>query len=309
MASFLNITHSNQKKERLPCGNVLTVGRDRSSSLVLQDPMASRHHGMLRMVGEGQYYLLDTGSRNGIYVNSHRMSSPVLLKHDDIIRIGNSELHFDQDNVSPSGGIEGLDCDETMHCLVADIRDIIVLVSDIRGFTTLSESLPITSLTKLMAYWFQEVQRIVEKNGGTVDKFIGDCVLAQWKVKKNSAESFRQSLQATVELNKLSQKISEEFPEINQELRIGVGLNQGKAAVGLGVDNTIMGDVVNTAFRLESMSKELNTDVVINSSFYEQLPGLEKQGKKKKITVKGKVEVLKITRNNFKKLESFLQEN
>lgn len=310
MPAFLSIKHKSEKEEELLCVNVMTIGRDRTSTICLQDPLASRNHGIIRAVGRDQYYLLDTGSRNGVYHNSRRISSPVLLKDKDVITIGDSIINFNQEDNTLEETMDNQtigDFAETMHYVKADIRSIVVLVSDIRGFTTMSEKLPIETLTKLMSSWFQEVQETVEKNFGMVDKFIGDCVLAKWEVDSGDTESLFQALQCSIELNKLTTAMSKKFPEIDHPLKIGVGLNQGEAAVGIGVDNTIMGDVVNTAFRLETASKDLDTDVVMNSSFYSMMPDNFPLKDEKTISVKGKATELKVSSLDFTDIETFLQ--
>lgn len=310
MAAFLSITHKSKKVEEIICVNVMTIGRDRTSTICIQDPLASRNHGIIRAVGRDQYYLLDTGSRNGIYHNSRRISSPVLLKDKDIVTIGDSIINFTQEDNALEETMDSNtvgDFAETMHYIKADIRSIVVLVSDIRGFTTMSENLPIETLTKLMSIWFQDVQETVERNFGIVDKFIGDCVLAKWEVDAGDTESLFQALQCSIELNKLTSELHKKFPEIKAPLKIGVGLNQGEAAVGIGVDNTIMGDVVNTAFRLETASKDLNTDVVMNSSFYSMLPDKFPLKDEKTISVKGKATELKVSSLSFEDINTFLQ--
>jgi adenylate cyclase len=313
MPAFLKIVHRDKREENLLCVNVMTIGRDKSSSICLQDPMVSRNHGIIRAVGRDQYYLLDTGSRNGIYHNTRRISSPVLLRNKDLVTIGDSIITFSQEDNSLEETHDGtgkdIDFTETMHSLKADIRSIVVLVSDIRGFTTLSEKLPIEVLTELMSTWFQEVQDIVEKNYGMVDKFIGDCVLARWEVETGNTKSLIHSLRCAVELNRYTSKLHEKFKAIDKPLKIGVGLNQGEAAVGIGVDNTIMGDVVNTAFRLETASKDIGCDVVINSNFYKLLPNSFPVKNEKKILVKGKESQLTITALSFTEIENFLQIN
>ena len=123
-----------------------------------------------------------------------------------------------------------------------------------------------------MSHWFQEVQNIVERNHGIVDKFIGDCVLAKWEVEPGDTESLLLALNTAHCLNNVTLELGEKFPEIGHPLQIGVGLNYGQAAVGIGADNTIMGDVVNTAFRLENSSKDLDTDIVMNHSLLSLLP-------------------------------------
>ena len=306
MPAQLKIIHRDKREEDLLCTNVMTIGRDRSSTICLPDPMVSRNHGIVRSVGREQYYLLDSGSRNGIYHNNRRISSPVLLNDGDKITIGDSIITFSQER-EEDALMENTTTDfaETMHYIKADIRSIIVLVSDIRGFTTMSESLPIETLTKLMSTWFEEVQKTVAQNHGIVDKFIGDCVLAKWEVDSGDKESLMRALNTVSELNDLTAQLHIRFPEVGKPLKIGVGLNQGEAAVGIGVDNTIMGDVVNTAFRLETASKDLNSDIVINSSFYEMLEDFPVR-EEKNISVKGKTSELTVTTASFEQVKNYL---
>ena len=312
MPALLKILHKDNRVEEILCQQIMTIGRDKSSTLHLHDPLVSRNHGVIRAVGTEQFYLLDTGSRNGIYINNRRISAPMLLSDGDNITIGDTVIGFSQDFVQTDALDDTLentatDFAETMHNVKADIRSIIVLVSDIRNFTSISENLPIESLTKLMSYWFQEVQNIVERNHGIVDKFIGDCVLAKWEVESGDADSLIHALNTAHCLNNVTIELGKNFKEIGKPLQIGVGLNYGKAAVGIGADNTIMGDVVNTAFRLETSSKELNTNIVMNESFYSLLPEAFPNENIMKINVKGKADTLTVSTLNFQTLNVYLR--
>ncbi|MCH2204463.1 MAG: adenylate/guanylate cyclase domain-containing protein [Lentisphaerales bacterium] len=312
MPAVLKILHKDSRVEEFSCLQIMTIGRDKSSTLHLHDPLVSRNHGVIRAVGKEQYYLLDTGSRNGIYLNNRRISAPMLLKDGDKITIGDTIIGFSQDIIEAPALEDTLDNTatdfaETMHYVKADIRSIIVLVSDIRGFTSISENLPIESLTKLMSHWFQEVQNIVEKNHGIVDKFIGDCVLAKWEVEPGDTDSLLSALNTAHCLNNVTIELGDKFSEIGHPLQIGVGLNYGQAAVGIGADNTIMGDVVNTAFRLETSSKELDTDIVMNYSFYSLLPEGFPLSETQKITVKGKADALTVSAVDFQTLNVYLR--
>jgi len=80
----------------VPFEAVLTLGRDKNSDITLGDLLASRNHAMIRRLGEHDYYLIDSGSSNGSFVNSKRVAMPRLLKNGDCIRIGESELVFKQ---------------------------------------------------------------------------------------------------------------------------------------------------------------------------------------------------------------------
>ncbi|MEN9361492.1 MAG: hypothetical protein RL095_3027 [Verrucomicrobiota bacterium] len=294
----------------MPCPLVLTIGRDRSNGLWISDPLSSRSHAIIRAIGK-DYYVLDSGSRNGVFLNSRRISAPVQLKSNDRVVIGETQITFIQqasldetvnNNVSTKAGTNFA---ETMHYVRADIRSVVVLVSDIRGFTALSESIPIDLLTKVMSYWFQAVQETVERNGGVVDKFIGDCVLAKWEVERNDASAATAALRTALQLDVLTRGLSQRFPELTRELHIGVGLNKGDAAVGIGADNTILGDVVNTAFRLESSTKDLGCDLVMNAPFSALLPADLSIGGRHQIAVKGKVEQLQVTACTFAEIQKF----
>jgi adenylate cyclase len=307
MPALLKIIHKNKNEEEVICTNVMTIGRDKSSTVCLQDPLASRNHGIIRAVGREQYYLLDSGSRNGIFHNTRRISAPILLTNGDKVTIGDSVMHFSQDVEVEEDALDNTtDFAETMHYIKADIRSVVILVSDIRGFTAMSESLPIETLTKLMSNWFEAVQSAVENNFGIVDKFIGDCVLAKWEVDAGDTESLFQALQTALEIEAITSKLHLTYPELGKPLKIGVGLNQGEAAVGIGVDNTIMGDVVNTAFRLETASKDLNTDVVLNSNFYKILPDNFPLNEEKIISVKGKSVKLQVSPLSFTDIAEYM---
>ncbi|MFH2045290.1 MAG: adenylate/guanylate cyclase domain-containing protein [Pseudomonadota bacterium] len=310
MSAILKITLKDKTEEELFCSNVMTIGRDKSSTICLKDPLVSRNHGIIRSIGKKQYYLLDTGSRNGIYHNSRRISSPVLLKNNDTFTIGDNSICFIQEEKRPDETQNiyntPANYDETMHFVRADIRSIIVLVSDIRGFTSISEKLPITMLTELMSDWFEGIQAIVEQNFGIVDKFIGDCVLAEWEVESGDTQSLFQALKTALEINRFTASLHKKFPKIKTPIKVGVGLNQGEAVVGIGSDNTIMGDVVNVAFRLESASKHIGVDVIMNSGFYTMLPKSFPVKDERSITVKGKSVPLTVSALSFKDIELFL---
>ena len=75
----------------------MAIGRDPSSKIQLKDPLVSRNHGILRLVGDSDYYLLGSGSQNGVFLNETRISSPVLLNDGYQICIGESALSFYQE--------------------------------------------------------------------------------------------------------------------------------------------------------------------------------------------------------------------
>ena len=141
---------------------------------------------------------------------------------------------------------------------------VVVLVCDVRNYTRMSEVLPSREMSELMSRWFREASAIIDANMGTVDKFIGDAVLAYW-VAETKADPAREAFAALKAAGALvassrdfSSRLSSQFP--GHVFDIGVGLNLGPAML-CNVGNsehqsfTAVGDTVNVAFRLEPFSK------------------------------------------------------
>lgn len=304
MSAIIRV-HSKGVSKDIPCKAVLTLGRDKNSDIVIIDLLASRNHAMIRRLGHSDYYLIDSGSSNGSFVNSHRVAIPRLLKSGDRIQIGGCELLFEQEH-KQEDTMDTISMEETIISDRPVIRQITVLVADIRGFTSLSENVDIRTLTRMMTKWFHNVTDVITNHGGIVDKFIGDCVFARWESDINEAQSVMKSLQAAVEINDVTEELNNNSVEIPEKLRVGVGINTGVASMGIGQDATALGDAVNIAFRLESATKVLGSDIVMSESSYCSLPEDCVAGEKQHIRVKGKRDVLRICSLHFDDVKNML---
>ena len=135
-------------------------------------------------------------------------------------------------------------------------RPVTVLFSDIRGFTPLSESMAPDDMARLLTEYFTEMVDCVFRNGGNLDKFIGDAVMAQWGAPIASADDPDRAMRAAIEMMQELEKLNAKWrDEGRPELQIGIGLNHGEAFAGnIGSERrlefTVIGDVVNTASRL-----------------------------------------------------------
>jgi adenylate cyclase len=277
---------------------VLTIGRDKGSDIVLGDLMVSRNHSMIRRIGSGDYYLIDGGSSNGSYVNQQRVTMPKLLKHGDKITIGGIDFLFEQEAREEKDD-DSVVLEDTIVHDTPEIKKITIVVADIRGFTSLSEQIPIRNLTKLMNTWFNEVSDVILKENGIVDKFIGDCVFARWEADDDEIATIVSALKAAEGISKVTENLNKNFKEISEDLHIGVGINTGAASVSKGVDNSALGDAVNVAFRLESATKMLGRDIVLSESAYRHLPQKYWKGQEQKIRVKGKRDPVRIFAVDF----------
>lgn len=282
----------------VPCKTVLTVGRDKNSDIILGDLMVSRNHAMIRRIGMEDYYLIDGGSANGSYVNRQRVTMPRLLKHGDRIVIGGVEFLFEQDR-NEAVESDTISMQETIVHDTPQIKMITILVADIRGFTSLSEQIPIRTLTRLMNTWFNRVSDVVAQENGIIDKFIGDCVFARWEADDDEIETVIRALTAAEAISKVTVELNKNYSELGESLNIGVGINTGAASVGCGMDNTALGDAVNVAFRLESATKMLGRDIVLSETAYRHLPDKYWQDLCQKLRIKGKRDPVRIIAVDF----------
>ncbi len=290
----------------IPCKTVLTVGRDKNSDIVLADLMVSRNHAMIRRIGHGDYYLIDGGSSNGSYVNQQRVTMPKLLKHGDKITIGGIDFLFEQE-VTVQAEEDTMVMEDTIVHDTPEIKKITIIVADIRGFTSMSEQIPIRSLTRMMNTWFNQVSDVILKENGIVDKFIGDCVFARWEADEDEVSTIVSALQAAVRISEVTEQLNKDFTELTEKLHIGVGINTGAASVSTGVDNSAMGDAVNVAFRLESATKMLGKDIVLSESAYRHFPKEYWKDQEQKIRVKGKRDPVRIFAIDFDVLPKLIK--
>jgi adenylate cyclase len=140
--------------------------------------------------------------------------------------------------------------------LGGDKREVTVLFSDIRGFTALSETMPPNDMATLLTDYFTEMVDCVFRNEGTLDKFIGDAVMAQWGAPIGAKEDPDKAMQAAIEMMRELDKLNEKWKEEGRpQMQVGIGLNHGEAFAGnIGserrLEYTVIGDTVNTASRL-----------------------------------------------------------
>jgi len=168
--------------------------------------------------------------------------------------------------------------------LGGETRELTLLFSDLRGFTSISEKYNAEQLTSLVNRFLTPMTEVTLNHGGTVDKYMGDAMMAFWNAPLDDADHARHSALAALELRvclaPLNAELEAEAMEQNREftpLKIGIGVNTGDACVGnMGseqrFDYSALGDEVNLASRLEGMSKQYGVDIVISGSTRKKLP-------------------------------------
>lgn len=162
--------------------------------------------------------------------------------------------------------------DPDAYTMKASAKELTVMFSDMRGFTQMSETMEPTQLQALLNSVFSRLTDIIRSNRGTIDKYMGDCVMAFWGAPVDTPEHASLAVKTSLEMVQAVRRLNEEhrakgLPEIG----IGIGLNTGSMCVGdMGSDirrsYTVIGDAVNLGSRLEGLSKTYGVDTVVSET-------------------------------------------
>ncbi len=154
--------------------------------------------------------------------------------------------------------------------LEGETREMSVLFSDVRGFTTISEGLDATELTRMINEFLTPFTRAVQSHRGTIDKYMGDCVMAFWGAPLADDEHARHALLAAFDMITAVETLDEPFAQKGwPAIRVGVGIASGEMNVGnmgseFRIAYTVMGDTVNLGSRLEGLTKQYGVDIIVN---------------------------------------------
>lgn len=189
--------------------------------------------------------------------------------------------------------------------LGGEIRDIAVIFVDIRGFTQLSERLDPEQVVEILNSYMELGTSCIFKHGGTLDKFIGDAVMAVFNAPFDTEDHVFKAVQAALDMAEGSKRLEQEFLErCGERVGFGIGVNCGKAVVGnigceFRMDYTAIGDTVNIAARLEAAAPR--GEIYISEEVYKRLDGRIKadligdmslKGKSKSVTVYSLTEIV-----------------
>ncbi len=203
--------------------------------------------------------------------------------------------------------------------LDGEIRDMSVLFTDVRNFTNISESMEPKELTEFINAFLTPLTRVIHHNRGTIDKYMGDAIMAFWGAPLEDRQHARNALISGMEMLQATQQMRREFRQRGwPEIHIGVGINSGPMNVGnkgseFRVDYTVLGDAVNLGSRLEGLTKTYGVEIITSEYTrhavpefeYRELDLVRVKGKDKPVRIYepiGLIEHIDIsTRNSIKK--------
>lgn len=166
----------------------------------------------------------------------------------------------------------------TEFSLDGENREMTVLFSDVRGFTTISEGMDPKQLTQLMNALLTPMTRVIHKHRGTIDKYMGDAIMSFWGAPINDPEHARHGLYAAMEMMEELKIMQADFKQRGwPEVNIGIGLNTGDMSVGnMGSEfrmaYTVLGDAVNLGSRLEGLTKYYGVNIIVSESTKKCIP-------------------------------------
>jgi adenylate cyclase len=154
-------------------------------------------------------------------------------------------------------------------------RDCVILFSDIRGFTTMSEHMDPDDLAHLLREYFTEMVEIIFRHGGTLDKFIGDAIMALWGAPFATEDDADKAMRAAIDMQRKLVELNQHWAQSGKpSIAIGIGINFGQVFAGnIGseqrLEYTVLGDAVNTASRLCSNAGK--GEIMISEFFHQRL--------------------------------------
>ncbi|HEU5329535.1 MAG TPA: FHA domain-containing protein [Thermomicrobiales bacterium] len=260
--------------ERRILGVETRIGRSNKNDIQVNDDLISRNHVHIRRI-DNHFVLSDLGSANGVRINGEPVLMPRELRDGDVIELGKTTLRFSLTSFSESAAdIPVADSriasetqiinlfKETSAATVGELREVTVLFCDMHGYTAMSERLNNPEQTTIIINQvFEKLTAEIVKYDGSIDKYTGDNIMAIFGAPQAHEDDPERAIQAALGMQRALDLINRKLRrELGLTLEIRIGINSGEVLygqVGGGAfrSNTVMGDTVNLASRLEHASR------------------------------------------------------
>jgi adenylate cyclase len=245
---------------RVPIKRTCSLGRSSSNDLVLKDEKISRRHALVHTQEENEYWLVDFGSANGTLINGRRITHPTRLKDGDVLELAEAQFFFRQPACSPlKDGGRPTSRSTSFETKTATCW---LLLTDIISSSQMSQTHGEKDLPGVLGKWFLECKRVIDENGGTINKFLGDGLFAYWIDEKNAGERVAKTLAQFGEAQKLQQP----------PFRIALHYGEVSLAGSPLMMEELYGRSVNFVFRMEKLGGKLGAARILSCEAKDKLP-------------------------------------
>jgi adenylate cyclase len=247
----------NETNTRWPIHGVCSIGRVAANDVVLGSGQVSRRHALIHAQAEDEFWLVDLGSSNGSFVSGRRVIQPTKLHDGDALAF-DAKLTFH--NEMPSMRAEFDDAAPTLRQIQA--LPCWLLVADIAGFTPLSQSMAPEELATMVGAWFSQCGELIERHGGTINKYLGDGFFAYWEANTRPAQHIAAALHELLALQR------------NERPAFRLAVHHGRITLGgtpsLG-ETGLLGPAVNFVFHMEKLAAALGERCLLSEAAHELL--------------------------------------
>jgi adenylate cyclase len=254
----------------IPVEGVCTFGRTAGNTVVLPTPKISRRHAMIHEQ-DGEFWIVDLGSTNGVIVNGERITHPAQLRDGDKIQMPSARFIFRKAEAESAQKTKLLAPASTKHLKQRMVtRPVIrvvpcwILVADIRGFTKMSQQRPADEFAPIVGKWLAHCQEILRQQKGVLAKFLGDGFLAFWTAREGTASLVAEACSEFYKLQKID------------PLPFRIVVHHGGVSFGgksPDASNTMIGVELNFTFRLEKVAGRLGLFSIFSDTAAKNLKG------------------------------------
>lgn len=250
---------------RVPIVGTCSIGRLSSNTIMLPEERVSRRHALINVQGHQEFWLVDLGSGNGTYLNGRRVVQPTRLRDGDQLEIGSFQLSFHQATEATAApvlvGADKSGDEKTLQQIKS--MDCWLLVADIEDSTQLMRTIPATDLPLVTGSWLEECRRLVERFGGSVNKFLGDGFFAYWRSQAGIEEQVAATLRNLVQMQ-AAKRLTFRFVLHYGQVFMGGGASMG--------EESLQGKEVHFVFRMEKVAGSIGERTLISAAAKCHLP-------------------------------------